>query len=86
MPDVEAAASFAHGASGYRNHACRCPTCRAGNTDRVRRRRAERAAAGPDAPVPHGTPGGYANWACRCRPCKDAHAAERSAQRRRARS
>lgn len=60
--------------SGYRNDDCRCPACRAANTEQTRAERAARRARGAADPtvIPHGTSGGYQNWGCRCTRCSAA--------------
>lgn len=72
-----------HGtANGYLNLYCRCDECRAANTRKVRRDRADRTRRleANYASLTHGNDSTYQNWGCRCRPCTDAHNA---AQRRR---
>jgi hypothetical protein len=63
LPQAEASAqevprstNYAHGASGYRNHGCRCETCRAGHRERLARYRANARRDGQDttrSPLPH---------------------------------
>jgi hypothetical protein len=34
--------NFAHGASGYNNHGCKCDVCRAGHAEKMRKYRKRR--------------------------------------------
>lgn len=78
-------ASFEHGSSGYTNHKCRCPVCRAGHAEMVAARRAERRASHPeDNPLlDHGNYNTYINWGCKCAPCRTAHLANNRRYRNR---
>ena len=70
--------TWAHGASGYQNHDCRCAVCRDGHAvavKKARKARAARLAADPSLAV-HGKPTTYSNWQCRCDACRDAWAAQ----------
>lgn len=61
-----------HGHSRYTNEKCRCDICRAANTARVARRRAERIAITRASGLPEGITHGenaYMNWGCRCSVC-----------------
>lgn len=74
-----------HGGSGRRYVAgCRCLECRAANTARVNRRKAERRALVEAGEIPvevrHGLDSTYNNWSCRCEPCRAAHSVEMSVQ------
>lgn len=57
--------------NGYKNLRCRCPECRAANTENGRRLTAQRKAR-PLAEYLHGTRSGYQNHGCRCTRCKEA--------------
>lgn len=82
--------AFAHNASGYRNHKCRCDDCRAGATERMRTRRRAAAAARRAATeagrvyvaagVTHGR-NAYTNYGCRCQVCVDAWNGQARARR-----
>jgi hypothetical protein len=79
LPQAEASAqevprstNYTHGASGYRNHGCRCEICRAGHRERLARYRANSSLNGPTDPR-HGTDNGYRNHGCRCEICRLAH-------------
>lgn len=59
----------------YRKGGCRCPKCRAENTEdtrTARQKRAERLAEDPSL-APHGSRSTYDNWGCRCEECVVAH-------------
>jgi hypothetical protein len=67
-----------HGASAYRNHACRCEVCATGHRERMadnkRRRRQARVFINGQwiAPLPdeqHGRYSTYTNHSCRCDRC-----------------
>lgn len=70
--------AFTHGASGYRNYACRCEICTRGNTERARTERANRRGK---TPPKHGLYG-YGNYGCRCDICSEAHSARMKAYHR----
>ena len=79
-----------HGSANmYVNYGCRCDKCRAGNTARAARSRAERVkklAAGWCL-VRHGVYSTYINYGCRCDQCTAANtAATRLYRQRRASS
>jgi hypothetical protein len=52
----------------YRNHGCRCESCKTAWSDYNRARRARRIAEGPN-PQRHGMPSSYINHGCRCDEC-----------------
>jgi len=75
-PDEEQALGAApavlkHGAAAYRNLKvkCRCPVCRAANTEHCRLQRERRR---QQEPLVHGA-STYKNWMCRCRVCVLGH-------------
>jgi len=72
-----------HGASAYANSKCRCPVCRAANTERHRKERevrGQRLELVFDQ-IPHGRYSTYVNWACRCDACRRAGSEENRRQR-----
>lgn len=74
------------GSSGRYRAGCRCTTCRAGNTDRLRAAKAERYArreAGT-AVFTHGA-SAYGNWGCRCPVCTSGHGSKMAARYRKMR-
>jgi len=61
--------------NGYVHHGCRCPDCRAANTERclaARDRRYGQMLRGEVAPR-HGTISTYSNYGCRCERCRTAN-------------
>jgi hypothetical protein len=86
-PAPAAKAGWAHGASGHRNHGCRCVVCTTAKASQAQAGRAARAARLKVDPtlVEHGTTNAYRQWGCRCRPCTRAHSRECAERRRRAR-
>lgn len=79
--------TFKHGPSGYKNHHCRCPTCRIGNTIRQRIQRNGHpylVAGNRKTTRTHGIRTTYKNG-CRCTACTEAervYKAEYRARRR----
>lgn len=73
--------SLVHGTATAYLNGCRCTACRAANTERHRRMRAQRIARG--TPFKHGTRNGYMNYGCRCGDCRAANAAYERERRRR---
>jgi len=70
-----------HGGSGsdYSHYGCRCDECRAASSNRVIRRRQERASNPVPPHIGHGKTSTYNNYGCRCDLCAAAKAEENSA-------
>jgi hypothetical protein len=66
-----------HGLNGYNNLDCRCPICRAANTEYQRDLRRRKANTLPLGDPRHGTLSGYTNYRCRCGQCRAARRAYR---------
>jgi hypothetical protein len=84
-----------HGASAYRNSACRCHICREGNRvlqNRLNQQRRTRRVLIDGrlvAPLPadrHGRVSTYSGWGCQCEPCKQVGAAKNAQARTRRRA